>query len=147
MTDQKSEPQRGDLIVAEIEASVAESQVELRWMALVEQARRSDRSLGPAEFRLLWENCFSQWNSGDGPAPIWLPSDNELKQSNVAIWMDEFGIRSYREFHAWTINEATDAKILKSLGVDSITTDRPAFIRNAIAPTRSAKGPCELIVH
>lgn len=41
-----------------------------------------------------------------------------------------------KEFHVWTVNEAEDAKTLKSLGADSITTDRPAFIRRAIdSPT------------
>lgn len=37
-----------------------------------------------------------------------------------------------KELHVWTINAAADAKILKSLRVDSITTDRPAFLRNVI---------------
>ena len=35
------------------------------------------------------------------------------------------------EFHVWTVNEAKSAGTFKSLGVQSITTDRPAFIRNA----------------
>jgi glycerophosphoryl diester phosphodiesterase len=44
------------------------------------------------------------------------------------------------EFHVWTINDADQARVFKSLGVRSVTTDRPAFIRNAIgatAPTKS----------
>ncbi len=48
-----------------------------------------------------------------------------------------------KEFHVWTINEAADAQILKSLGADSITTDRPAFIRKALAspiPTEEPRG-------
>jgi glycerophosphoryl diester phosphodiesterase len=36
------------------------------------------------------------------------------------------------EFHVWTINDADLARTFKSLGVQSLTTDRPAFIRNAI---------------
>ena len=36
------------------------------------------------------------------------------------------------EFHVWTVNDAEPARIFMSLGVRSITTDRPAFIRNAL---------------
>ncbi len=36
-------------------------------------------------------------------------------------------------FHCWTINDAESARRFQTLGVDSITTDRPAFLRMAIA--------------
>lgn len=36
------------------------------------------------------------------------------------------------EFHAWTINDADLARRFHELGVDSITTDRPAYIRRAL---------------
>ncbi|MGI9242459.1 MAG: glycerophosphodiester phosphodiesterase [Verrucomicrobiales bacterium] len=38
-------------------------------------------------------------------------------------------------FHCWTVNDPAVAKQFQALGVDSITTDRPAFIRQAIAAT------------
>lgn len=36
------------------------------------------------------------------------------------------------ELHVWTINSAADAKYFRSLGVDSITTDKPKQIRQAL---------------
>ena len=36
------------------------------------------------------------------------------------------------EFHVWTINDLESAKRFVGLGVDSITTDRPALIRQAL---------------
>lgn len=36
-----------------------------------------------------------------------------------------------QEFHVWTVNDAKSASTFKSLGVQSITTDRPELIRNA----------------
>ncbi len=36
------------------------------------------------------------------------------------------------EFHVWTINDAAAARRFVALGVDSITTDRPAFIRREV---------------
>ena len=42
------------------------------------------------------------------------------------------------ELHVWTINDADQARVFKSLGVRSVTTDRPAFIRDAIGATTAA---------
>jgi glycerophosphoryl diester phosphodiesterase len=36
------------------------------------------------------------------------------------------------EFHVWTVNDPVDARYFRSLGVDSITTDRPRFLRQAL---------------
>jgi glycerophosphoryl diester phosphodiesterase len=39
-----------------------------------------------------------------------------------------------REFHVWTVNDVEHARIYKRLGADSITTDRPSFIRKGLFP-------------
>ncbi|WP_040593069.1 glycerophosphodiester phosphodiesterase [Schlesneria paludicola] len=36
------------------------------------------------------------------------------------------------EFHVWTVNSPDDARHFQQLGVDSITTDRPAFLRSEL---------------
>ena len=36
------------------------------------------------------------------------------------------------EFHAWTVNDAGAARRLIDLGVDSITTDRPGWLREQL---------------
>jgi len=41
------------------------------------------------------------------------------------------------EFHVWTVNDATPARDFQSFGANSLTTDRPAFIREAIRATLS----------
>lgn len=40
------------------------------------------------------------------------------------------------EMHCWTVNDAALARLLVQRGVQSITTDRPAFIRQQLAPPR-----------
>ena len=37
------------------------------------------------------------------------------------------------ELHCWTVNDAKTAKRFRDLGFDSITTDRPALVREALA--------------
>ena len=36
------------------------------------------------------------------------------------------------EWHAWTVNDVATAKKLKSLGIHSITTDRPGLIKSSL---------------
>lgn len=42
------------------------------------------------------------------------------------------------EFHVWTINDLGSAKRFVGLGVDSITTDRPALIRQVLPSSKKA---------
>ena len=50
--------------------------------------------------------------------------------------MDEAFVRAVRraglEVHVWTVNEAPLALRMTALGVDSITTDRPRWLREQI---------------
>lgn len=39
---------------------------------------------------------------------------------------------SGHEFHVWTVNDADAAREFQKLGVDSITTDRPGYLRNIL---------------
>lgn len=40
------------------------------------------------------------------------------------------------EFHVWTVNTPDLARRMMNLGVDSITTNRPGFLRQALGPLR-----------
>ncbi len=58
-------------------------------------------------------------------------------QANAEV-VDEAFVRRLRaagyEFHAWTIDDPALARRFRDLGVESITTNRPAFIREALGP-------------
>lgn len=57
-------------------------------------------------------------------------------QGNLQVLDADFAksIRSAKkQLHVWTINGASDARTFKQLGVDSITTDRPAYIRDVLS--------------
>lgn len=57
-------------------------------------------------------------------------------QGNVTVVTEDFigelKQRGMKEFHVWTINDADEARYFQKLGAVGITTDRPAFIRQAI---------------
>ncbi len=48
-------------------------------------------------------------------------------------FISELKSRGLREFHVWTVDEPEDAKFFRELGAVGITTNRPAFIRAALA--------------
>ncbi len=58
--------------------------------------------------KLLHECSFSDWNtSHDGPAPAWFPSDEQVQRANITGLMEELGIGSYLDFHAWSVQNRT----------------------------------------
>ena len=42
------------------------------------------------------------------------------------------------EVHAWTVDKPQEARRLAALGVDSITTNRPDLVMEAVKPARGA---------
>lgn len=70
--------------------------------------RITDEVLTPSHpfalHKLLHECAFSDWNtSRDGPAPAWLPSNEQVKQANITGLMKELRVESYEDFHAWSV--------------------------------------------
>ncbi|VTR99716.1 glycerophosphodiester phosphodiesterase [Tuwongella immobilis] len=62
-------------------------------------------------------------------------ADGIDSNANLKVLTPEFvaALRKAKlEFHTWTVDDAATAKALKGLGVDSITTNRPVLIREAL---------------
>ena len=101
------------------------------------------RKLMP-QYKVNWLTGYKQ-KGGIGP---WSPSPEsvvEMLKSTQATGLGTQGklqvvdsdfvssVRSSgKEFHVWTVNEPADAKAFQKLGADSITTDRPAFLREVL---------------
>jgi glycerophosphoryl diester phosphodiesterase len=113
-------------------------------IAFDEDVVRGARTMMP-QYRANWLTSYKQKNE---QAP-WKPGRHEVIKTlleteatglgtngNLDVVDAEFARalrQADREFHVWTINEEGPARTFRDLGVDSITTDRPAFIRKAIA--------------
>ncbi|QDT11110.1 glycerophosphodiester phosphodiesterase [Stieleria marina] len=112
-------------------------------IAFNEDVVRACRKSMP-QFKCSWLTSFRQKDK-KGP---WKPGTDEvvsrLQQSgatglgangNEAVINGNFADRVRQtgsELHVWTINDLDAAKRFVKLGVDSITTDRPALIRQAL---------------
>ena len=90
--------------------------------------------------KAYWLSSFKQNEEG-----VWEPSLETVLATLKATKAD--GLDSNRgipadaakkimkmgyEWHAWTVNDIATAKKLKSLGIHSITTDRPALIKSSL---------------
>ncbi len=74
-----------------------------------------------------------------------LGADGLDTQANRDVVNEQF-VQAIRdagfELHVWTIDEADDARHFRQLGVDSITTNRPQWIRQQLAkPTKATQQP------
>ncbi len=96
------------------------------------------------QYDVNWLTSYKQ-KTANGP---WTPSQNEVLQvlsrtgatglgtnGNLNVINQAF-VNSVRSagfgFHVWTVNDVAPARQFADFGSLSITTDRPAFIRNAI---------------
>ncbi len=94
-------------------------------------------------------NWLTSYKDPDGIGN-WIPSVPEIVRTLQEIEATGFGSQANDqvvtqdfvnavsqgagvEFHVWTVNTAEQAEYYQSLGVTSITTDRPALIREALA--------------
>ncbi len=104
-----------------------------------------------AETRRLIPDIQAYWLAGfreNKETKVWEPSvDNLFARLKATggqgldvqgnrMFVNEGFVKRLRDekygFHVWTINEPADAQYFQGLGVDSITTDRPAFLREAL---------------
>lgn len=96
--------------------------------------------------RAHWLTSFKQ----DEASGTWKPTANTIAATVKACGADGVGLQGRRpvvdrafverltaggvgEFHVWTIDIPDDARAFRDLGAIGVTTNRPAFIREALA--------------
>jgi len=96
------------------------------------------------KIKAYWLSDFDEDENGN-----WKPTLTEIIQTAKRIKadgvdlkanlnvIDEYFVAKLRqadlELHVWTVNDPTVAKRLTKLGIDSITTDRPGWLRNELS--------------
>ena len=54
--------------------------------------------------QLLYETVYADFDRAtDGPPPAWFPTDADIAAANITRMMAELQIKTYPEFHAWSI--------------------------------------------
>jgi glycerophosphoryl diester phosphodiesterase len=138
----KSGPEILPVLKPQLEASGLKPD-QLVIIAFNDEVASGARQMMP-QYRVNWLTSYKQENA---QAP-WKPGRRQVLRTLSATGATGLGTngntdvvdiafgrairKAGREFHVWTINEPVLARHFQDLGVDSITTDRPAFIRAAI---------------
>lgn len=93
-----------------------------------------------------WVTSFRETRKGSGE---WVPSAEQVAETVRRSGADGVGLQGKRqvidrgfvdrlraggvdEFHVWTVDSPDDARLFAQLGALGITTNRPAFIREAL---------------
>ncbi len=80
---------------------------EASWVRACEELRA--RRGAPDEYRRAWGELFGLGERSTLPAtPLWFPDEDARSSSNLARWMAELGVRSFREFHGWSVTHRAD---------------------------------------
>ena len=55
--------------------------------------------------QFLYEKVYADWDTAThGPPPAWFPSETDIAQANITQLMEKLQIETYREFHAWSVD-------------------------------------------
>lgn len=52
--------------------------------------------------KLLHETIFADWDGTQGPPPAWLPTKDQIQNTNIAQVMRALNLSSYEDLHAWS---------------------------------------------
>ncbi len=117
---------------------------QLKIISFNEEVIRVSKQTLP-EFEAIWVVGFKK----DKKRGQWLPTIDEILETAKQINADGLDLKAELEvidaefvarsrdagfsLHAWTVDDPVLAKKLRRLGFDSITTNRPGFLRQALA--------------
>lgn len=103
------------------------------------------------QYRVNWLTGYDQ----DKVSKVWSPTIDEVvavlkntgatglgTNGNLNVIDESFAKKVLNggfEFHVWTVNDPAEAQRFSELGVYSITTDKPALIREALESRRSQR--------
>lgn len=111
-----------------------------------------------ARFKRLFPNRKAYWLTGfkqDKKTGRWSPTQDEIMATLERIKADGLDCNAHDradkalvkklrdkglEFHVWTVNKLDTALRFQALGVDSITTDRPGWLKEKLAKAKGAAG-------
>ena len=79
--------------------------------------------------QFLYETVYIDFDRAThGPPPVWFPTDEDITEANITHLMTKLGIKTYPEFHAWSVaNRDTFWQLMiDRLGIKAIETRKEA---------------------
>lgn len=79
--------------------------------------------------QLLYETAYTDFDRAtDRPAPAWFPTDKDITEANITRLMATLNLKTYREFHAWTVQNRDTfwQMMIEALGIKTMATNPEA---------------------
>lgn len=79
--------------------------------------------------QLLYEKVYAGFDRAThGPPPAWFPTDDNISEANITRLMMELDIKTYPEFHAWSVDNRDMfwQMMIDTLGIKTIATNTEA---------------------
>ena len=79
--------------------------------------------------RFLYETVYADFDRARyGPPPAWFPTDDDITEANITRLMAELHIKTYPEFHAWSVahRDTFWQMMIDVLGIKATETDTEA---------------------
>ena len=79
--------------------------------------------------QLLYDTVYADFDRATyGPPPAWFPTDEDITEANITPLMTELSIKTYPEFHAWSIANRNTfwQMMIDRLGIKAIDTSTEA---------------------
>ena len=76
--------------------------------------------------QLLYETVYADFDRATyGPPPAWFPTDEDITKANITRLMMELNIKTYPEFHAWTVRNRDTfwQMMIGALGIKTVSTN------------------------
>ncbi len=105
LIDQGLDPAGSTALLSQINQAFTLPEVEC-WQQLTRDVLTPEQPF--AFHRLLHDTVFAQWDASNGPAPIWIPTDEDIQTSNIAALMRDLGLATYADLHAWSVQHRAD---------------------------------------
>lgn len=58
--------------------------------------------------QLLYHLTFSEWDIHQGLPPAWIPTPDQIQQTNIAALMHQVNVTDYPELHAWSVQHRAE---------------------------------------
>ncbi|MDE0687489.1 MAG: AMP-binding protein [Candidatus Poribacteria bacterium] len=79
--------------------------------------------------QLLYETVYTDFDRAtDQPAPAWFPTDKDITEANITRLMATLNLKTYRELHAWTVQNRDTfwQMMIEALDIKTMATNPKA---------------------
>jgi len=91
---------------------------ERQWLRFAERIRGGE-AIPFADQWAAFREIYAERSAADGPPPAWIPTEEQIGQSNIGQLIGELGLSGYDALHRWSLEDRAGfwAAVIERLGI------------------------------